>query len=170
MCSASRWSALRQSSLFQTVKHNAAIALLPLAIRKIPKSLMHRRRCILRWSQKQSGHKDAISLDSAIWALALPALGTELIDPLLSACDVAFVGRLGPLPLAGVGIASSVFTYTFLFFNFLSTALSPFVAQSLARCGDHASTSFHAIHVTIEHRHAIYAYTTSKTRTECRHL
>jgi Na+-driven multidrug efflux pump len=89
-------------------------------------------------SQKRSNQEDAGTLDSAIWALALPALGTELLDPLLSACDVAFVGRLGAAPLAGVGIASSVFTYTFLFFNFLSTALSPLVAQSLARCAEDA--------------------------------
>eukprot|EP00892_Ulva_mutabilis_P004326 jgi/Ulvmu1/2265/UM013_0112.1 len=31
------------------------------------------------------------------------------------------------------GIASSVFTYTFLFFNFLSTASSPLITQALAR-------------------------------------
>lgn len=74
------------------------------------------------------------NLNSAIAALALPALGTELIDPLLSICDTAFVGRIGAEQLAGVGIASSVFTYTFLFFNFLSTASAPLVARALARC------------------------------------
>ena len=74
------------------------------------------------------------SVNAAIAALAIPALGTELVDPLLSACDTAFVGRLDAQQLAGVGIASSVFTYCFLFFNFLSTASAPLIAQSLARC------------------------------------
>jgi Na+-driven multidrug efflux pump len=77
---------------------------------------------------------DTKSLDRAIAGLALPALGTELIDPLLSVCDTAFVGRLGAEPLAGVGIASSVFTYAVLFFNFLSTASAPLIAQALAKC------------------------------------
>ena len=88
------------------------------------------QRCVLC---KASKKRDKISLDASIAALAIPALGTELIDPLLSACDTAFVGRIGPEPLAGVGIASSVFTYTFLFFNFLSTASSPLITQALAR-------------------------------------
>ena len=74
------------------------------------------------------------SLNTSIAAIALPALGTELIDPLLSLCDTAFVGRISAEQLAGVGIASSVFTYTFLFFNFLSTASAPLVARALARC------------------------------------
>jgi Na+-driven multidrug efflux pump len=49
-------------------------------------------------------------MDGKILALALPALGTELADPLLSACDTAFVGRLGVEQLAAVALASSVFT------------------------------------------------------------
>lgn len=54
------------------------------------------------------------AMDGKIAALAVPALGTELIDPLLSACDTAFVGRLGVEPLAGVALASSVFTISSL--------------------------------------------------------
>jgi MatE len=77
------------------------------------------------------------SLDAAILALALPALGIELIDPLLSVCDTAFVGRVSAEQLAGVGIASSVFAYTYLFFNFLSTATAPLIAGALAK-GDEA--------------------------------
>lgn len=100
---------------------------------------MVQRLCFARAPQrtvlcKASEKRVKISLDASIAALAIPALGTELIDPLLSACDTAFVGRIGPEPLAGVGIASSVFTYTFLFFNFLSTASSPLITQALARC------------------------------------
>lgn len=99
---------------------------------------MVQRLCFTRVPQrrvlcKASKKRGKISLDASIAALAIPALGTELIDPLLSACDTAFVGRIGPEPLAGVGIASSVFTYTFLFFNFLSTASSPLITQALAR-------------------------------------
>lgn len=84
-------------------------------------------------AQRTKSHQG--NLNAAIAALAIPALGTELIDPLLSACDTAFVGRLDAEQLAGVGLASSVFTYTFLFFNFLSTASAPLIAQALARCG-----------------------------------
>ena len=68
--------------------------------------------------QKGAGSKGPFEfnpkMDGQIAALAVPALGTELIDPLLSACDTAFVGRLGVEPLAGVALASSVFTISSL--------------------------------------------------------
>ena len=69
-------------------------------------------------SEGNAGSKDLFkspgAMDGKIAALAIPALGTELIDPLLSACDTAFVGRLGVEPLAGVALASSVFTISSL--------------------------------------------------------
>ena len=42
------------------------------------------------------------TLDAAIAALAVSALATELLDPLLSACNTALVGRLDTEQLAGV--------------------------------------------------------------------
>jgi hypothetical protein len=40
--------------------------------------------------------------------------------------DTAFVGRLpGSENLAGLAVATSVFTFTFLLFNFLSTVRAP---------------------------------------------
>lgn len=87
------------------------------------------------YSALQSGPAaTAAELDGAILRLAVPALGTELLDPLLAAADTAFVGRLGADELAGVGIASTAFSFVFLFFNFLTVASSPLIAQALAAC------------------------------------
>jgi hypothetical protein len=104
---------------------------------------------------------DTSKLNAAIAAIALPALGTELIDPLLSACDTAFVGRIGVEPLAGVGIASAVFTYTFLFFNFLATASSPLVTQALARCDAVCPAVCHCGWLHRMHQHAVNSHKTS---------
>jgi len=46
--------------------------------------------------------------------------------------DTAFVGQLGANELAAFSINSSVFTFAFLVFNFLSTATTPAVAAALA--------------------------------------
>ncbi|GMH32930.1 hypothetical protein BSKO_00764 [Bryopsis sp. KO-2023] len=75
----------------------------------------------------------APSLDTQILSLAVPALGVEVIDPLLSVADAAFVGRLGAAELGGLGVASAVFTSCNSLFNFLSNATGPLVAQALAR-------------------------------------
>lgn len=99
-------------------------------------SLRARLRPLFAEGEKKASSKDLFkipgSMDGKIAALAIPALGTELIDPLLSACDTAFVGRLGVEPLAGVALASSVFTISSLGLNFLATASSPLVTQALA--------------------------------------
>jgi Na+-driven multidrug efflux pump len=43
-------------------------------------------------------------LDREIATLALPALGALAADPLVSMVDTAFVGRLGTVPLAALGV------------------------------------------------------------------
>lgn len=73
------------------------------------------------------------SLDAQILGLAIPALGVEVIDPLLSVADTAFVGRLGTAELGGLGVAATVFTACNSLFNFLANATGPLVAQAVAR-------------------------------------
>jgi Na+-driven multidrug efflux pump len=46
--------------------------------------------------------------------------------------DTAFVGQLGNNELAAFSVNSSIFTFAFLVFNFLSTATTPAVATALA--------------------------------------
>jgi len=75
--------------------------------------------------------------DRAIGALAIPALGTLAIDPLVSIVDTAWVGRLGTAPLASLAIASAVFAAIFSVFNFLPAAVTPLVAGEVGR-GDKA--------------------------------
>ena len=75
----------------------------------------------------------ARTFDRAIFALALPALGTLATDPLVSLIDTAFVGRLGPLPLAALGVNVAVFTFVFVAFNFLAYGTTPMVAAARGR-------------------------------------
>ena len=75
--------------------------------------------------------------DRAIWRLAWPALGALAADPLVSLVDTAFVGQLGRVPLAALGINTSVFALTFVVFNFLAYGTTPRVGRALGR-GDRA--------------------------------
>jgi MATE family, multidrug efflux pump len=79
--------------------------------------------------------------DGAIAALAIPALGTLAMDPLVSIVDTAWVGRLGTEALAALAIASAVFAAVFSIFNFVSMTITPLVAgevgrRDLRRAGD----------------------------------
>ncbi|MBD2102937.1 MATE family efflux transporter [Leptolyngbya sp. FACHB-261] len=67
--------------------------------------------------------------DREIVALALPALGTLAIDPLLSMVDTAMVGRLGTLQLGALAVATVVFAVMFVGFNFLSYSTTAQVAR-----------------------------------------
>lgn len=71
--------------------------------------------------------------DRAILAFALPALGALAADPLVSAVDTAFVGRLGTEALAALGVNAGVFSLAFLVFNFLAYGTTPLVADAMAR-------------------------------------
>jgi MATE family multidrug resistance protein len=78
-------------------------------------------------------------LDREIYRLAVPALGSLAIEPLVSLVDTAFVGRLGSAELAGLGIAGAVFLWSFFAFIFLAYATTTIVAQALgAGDDDHA--------------------------------
>lgn len=71
--------------------------------------------------------------DRAIAALAVPALGTLAIDPLVSIVDTAWVGRLGTVELAALAVASAVFGAVFAVFNFMHVTITPIVAGEVGR-------------------------------------
>jgi len=84
---------------------------------------------------RSSRLRDAVRLrhpfDREILALAVPALGTLAADPLVSLVDTAFVGRLGVVPLAALGVNVSVFGLAFVVFNFLAYGTTPMVARAV---------------------------------------
>lgn len=72
-------------------------------------------------------------LDRDILRLALPALGALAADPLVSMVDTVFVGRLGVVPLAALGVNTSIFALAFVVFNFLAYGTTPLVARAVGR-------------------------------------
>lgn len=70
--------------------------------------------------------------DGAILGLALPALLALVLDPIMSVVDTSIVGHLGTSQLAGVGVASILFTFASVLFGFLASATTPLVAESVA--------------------------------------
>ncbi len=75
--------------------------------------------------------------DRAIFALALPALGSLAIDPLVGLVDTAFVARLGDTELGALGVCNGLFGLAFFVFNFLAYGTTPLVAEADAS-GDRA--------------------------------
>jgi putative MATE family efflux protein len=71
--------------------------------------------------------------DGAIAALAVPALGALAIDPLVTIVDIAWVARLGTVPLAAIAVAGAVFMAVFSVFNFVHVAVTPLVAGEVGR-------------------------------------
>jgi len=69
--------------------------------------------------------------DREILRLAVPALGSLAIEPLVSLVDTAFVGRLGTEELAGLGIGGAAFLWAYFGFIFLSYATTPLVAGAV---------------------------------------
>ncbi len=76
--------------------------------------------------------------DRDILALAVPALAGLASDPLASLVDTAFVGQLGRVPLGALGINASLFSMTFLVFNFLAYGTTPRVGRHVGT-GDRAA-------------------------------
>ena len=79
-------------------------------------------------------------LDASIVGLAVPALFSLLLDPLMSLVDTSLVGRLGTEPLAAVGLSSIMFTFFAILFNFLIFVTTPAVARAVA-AGDRREAS-----------------------------
>ena len=71
--------------------------------------------------------------DRAILGLAGPALAGLAADPLVSLVDTAFIGHLGRVPLAALGINASIFSMTFVVFNFLAYGTTPRVGRAVGR-------------------------------------
>ncbi|WP_371740437.1 MATE family efflux transporter [Frigoribacterium sp. VKM Ac-2860] len=69
--------------------------------------------------------------DRRIVALAAPALGALIAEPLFLLTDTAMVGHLGTVPLAGLGIASVVLQTALGLLIFLAYATTPTVARRL---------------------------------------
>jgi len=80
------------------------------------------------------------ALDEQVVSLALPAIVALCAEPLLSAIDTGFVGRLPnpALSLGGLGVATTVFDFVFRCYNFLCVVTVPLVAKAAAaqRCGN----------------------------------
>ncbi len=69
--------------------------------------------------------------DRAIAALAIPALGALVSDPLLSLVDTGFIGHLGETQLGALGVSAAVFGLAFFAFNFLEYATTSLVASAV---------------------------------------
>ncbi|KAH7445128.1 hypothetical protein KP509_02G108200 [Ceratopteris richardii] len=68
-----------------------------------------------------------------VWSLAMPAVLTQAIEPVAQLMETAYVGRLGSVELAAVGVSIQVFNLVAKIFNvpLLSTTTS-FVAEDAA--------------------------------------
>jgi putative MATE family efflux protein len=84
------------------------------------------------------------ALDRRILAIAVPALGSLLVQPMYVLTDTAVVGRLGTVPLGGLAVATTVVTTLVLVFNFLSYGTTVRVAVRRGR-GDHAGAAGDAL-------------------------
>jgi putative MATE family efflux protein len=78
--------------------------------------------------QRQHGDHGR-TLDREILRLAVPAFGALVAEPLFLLADSAIVGRLGTLPLAGLGIAGAVLATAIGLFVFLAYASTAAVAR-----------------------------------------
>lgn len=77
------------------------------------------------------------AIDRDIARLAIPALGALVAEPLFLLTDTALVGHLGPAPLAGLGLASTVLQTAVGLLVVLAYATTPAVAR-LVGAGDRA--------------------------------
>lgn len=82
--------------------------------------------------------------DREIVRLAVPALGALIAEPLYVLADTAVVGRLGPEPLAGLAVASSILLIVFSVFIFLAYGTTASVAR-LIGAGDEREAANHAV-------------------------
>jgi putative MATE family efflux protein len=73
--------------------------------------------------------RGAVPRDREILALALPALGALVAEPLYVLGDTAIVGHLGTVPLAGLALAGLLLTQIFGFCTFLAYGTTARVAR-----------------------------------------
>ena len=84
------------------------------------------------------------SLDRRILGIAVPALGSLLVEPIYVLTDTAVVGRLGTEELGGLAVASTVLNTLVWVFNFLSYGTTVRVAVRRGR-GDLAGAASDAL-------------------------
>jgi putative MATE family efflux protein len=84
------------------------------------------------------------ALDRRILVIAVPALGSLLVEPIYVLTDTAVVGRLGTVPLGGLALASTVLNTLVWVFNFLSYGTTVRVAVRRGR-GDPAGAAADAL-------------------------
>lgn len=84
------------------------------------------------------------ALDRRILVIAIPALGSLLVEPIYVLTDTAVVGRLGTVPLGGLALASTVLNTLVWVFNFLSYGTTVRVAVRRGR-GDLAGAATDAL-------------------------
>lgn len=81
------------------------------------------------------------SLIHAIWAIAVPAIVTNLTTPLLGLSDVAIAGHKGGAPfIASLAVGSSMFNMLYWVFGFLRMGSSGLTAQAYG-AGDRRGTA-----------------------------
>lgn len=80
-------------------------------------------------SSEQQPHEDPRSLSRQIIALALPALGALVAEPLFLMADTAIIGRLGVDELAGAALGVTVMHTVVGLMVFLSYSTTPAVAR-----------------------------------------
>ncbi len=82
--------------------------------------------------------------DRQILALALPALGALIAEPLYILADTAVVGNLGTPQLGGLALASSLLLIAFAVFIFLAYGTTSAVARLLG-AGEHRQAAHQAV-------------------------
>ncbi|KAL4548701.1 hypothetical protein Ndes2526B_g01254 [Nannochloris sp. 'desiccata'] len=71
--------------------------------------------------------------DKEIFKLAIPALFSMLLDPLMGMVDTAIVGRLGTEPLAAVGLSTVLYNFSNFIWNFLLYTTTPRIAAAVSK-------------------------------------
>ena len=84
-----------------------------------------------RLSHDQTAITAKHRIDKQIFALALPALGSLVAEPLFLLGDTVMVGHLGAANLAGLGVAAAVVTTVVGLTVFITFAITPLVAHNL---------------------------------------
>lgn len=83
-------------------------------------------RSAIEGSNNNTHHK----MLAEIMAIALPALGTVLADPLMSLVDTACVGQISATQLAALGPNTAIFNFIFMAFSFIGSAIANILASN----------------------------------------
>lgn len=81
-------------------------------------------------SPSTSSKGETMQMVKEVSAIALPALGGMLLDPIMSLVDTACVGQVSTTALAAMAPCTSIFQFVFFAFFFLSAATTNLVASN----------------------------------------